>query len=334
MSAPAWVPCTEDDPGPGIAREHWGLTVLDAERLDRESMNGVWRFRTDDGRFVLKRLGLPASARWLDFQLAATEAAARAEIPAARTIPSIRGIHTESTTIGQCQLRRYRDGRSFTAGSTADITQAAQMLRSLHRVPVAGLAQVPCPSANLESWLAPAENALQDLEKVLAEVVPADLADRALHDYGSALDRATHRLGAVGYATWPVVLTHGEISGSNLVFDAEGMLAAVLDWDAIQLRPRVYDLALAALFLGRTKRGSLNNDPAVARFFLDQATIGNPLSGKEIDALSAVLELYFVPTADRLARYAHGASKDVERYVGWSAEGARRSRELLAAIIG
>ncbi|MFI6776091.1 phosphotransferase enzyme family protein [Nocardia sp. NPDC050412] len=334
MSTPAWRQCAGGDPGPAVASEYWGLPIRNAERLDRESANALWRLRTGDGVYVLKRLGQPASLQWLDFQSTATRAADRAGIPVMQTIPSVSGAHTVSTTIGQCQLRRYVEGRSFQSSSSSDVAKATEMLRALHRVPVAGLTLVPCPSANLESWLAADETALPELEKVLTQVVPAGLAGRAVLDYGAALDRAQNQLGAADYRSWPVALTHGEITGSNLVLDADGGLGTVLDWDAVQLRPRVHDLAMAALFLGRKKRGSLNIDPNIARAVLEQATAGNPLTVAETDVLPAVLELYFVPTADRLARYAKTSPQDVKWYVGWSAEGARRSRELLAPILG
>jgi Ser/Thr protein kinase RdoA (MazF antagonist) len=329
-----WQPCLPDEPGPKVLLEHWGIRALRAERLRRESANTLWRVHSDRGAFVLKALGQPGTEAWLAFQLAAGELAADAGIPLTQPVKTASGSTTVHTFGQQWQLRPYQEGQAFAAEVRGHLEQAAGALRTLHRLPTAALPGAPpSPSDETSFWLGAGEEEWAELDRQLARVLTPPERTATLSVYRDVHSRALAELDGCGYDTLPAVLTHGEVAGSNLVFDEAGRLCAVLDWDAVQLRPRVYDLGKAALFLGRLARGSLDLAPGRATAVVLDSVLGQPLEACEIEALTPLMELYFVPTPERLRQMLRTSSQHVEWYVGWTADGARRTRGLLAPVL-
>ncbi|MET9498296.1 phosphotransferase [Streptomyces sp. NPDC006552] len=329
-----WQPCAADDPGPAVLRTGWGLDASRAERLCRESVNDLWRFRTDRGEVILKALGQPTTAAWLDFQRAAGELAAEAGLPVPLSVPTPDGAPVAHHHGRQWQLRPYRPGQPFAPDSPAHLTQTARALNTLHRLPVTAFGHAPAsPGDETAFWRAAGEESWNQLDRALAPVLTAPRRTNAVAAWRAVHQRAVAELDGAGYDTLPAVLTHGEVAGSNLVFDREGTLRALLDWDAVQLRPRAYDLAKAALFLGRIARGSLDIDPDRAATVVAGITGGQPLADREAAVLTPLLELYFVPTPDRLRRMAHTVPRHLDWYVHWTLDGARRARSLLDPVI-
>ncbi|MFD4544512.1 phosphotransferase [Streptomyces bauhiniae] len=329
-----WRPCAADDPGPAVLRTGWGLDASRAERLCRESINDLWRFRTHRGEVVLKALGQPATTAWLDFQRAAGELAAEAGLPVPLSVPTPDGGPVAHHHGRQWQLRPYRQGQLFTPDAPGHLTQIARALNTLHRLPVTAFGHAPAsPGDEIAFWRAAGEEGWNQLDNALAPVLTAPRRANAVAAWRAVRQRAVAELDDAGYDTLPAVLTHGEVAGSNLVFDREGTLRALLDWDAVQLRPRAYDLAKAALFLGRIARGSLDIDPERAATVVTGIAGEQPLTDREAAVLVPLLELYFVPTPDRLRRMAHTAPQHLDWYVHWTLEGARSVRRLLDPVI-
>ncbi|GGM88830.1 phosphotransferase [Streptomyces fuscichromogenes] len=338
MAGPAdktgWQPCAPGAPGPTVLLTGWGLHASHAERLYRESLNDLWRLHTDQGVFILKALGQPATTAWLDFQTAAGELAAGAGLPVPLPVPTPDGAPTVHRHGRQWQLRPYQQGRPFAPDSPGHLAQTAQALNTLHRLPVTAFGHAPtCPGDETAFWRAAGEEPWNHLDRALAHVLTAPERANALSTWRTVHQRALAELDGAGYDTLPAVLTHGEIAGSNLVFDQEGTLRALLDWDAVQLRPRAYDLAKAALFLGRVARGSLDIDPDRAATVVADIAGGQPLEDREAAVLTPLLELYFVPTPERLHRMAYTAPQHLDWYVHWTLDGAHRARRLLAPVI-
>ncbi|MFJ2867690.1 phosphotransferase [Kitasatospora sp. NPDC087314] len=297
-------------------------------------MNDLWRMHTDQGVFVLKALGQPATAAWLDFQVAAGELAAGAGLPVPLPVPTHDGARMMHRHGRQWQLRPYLEGRPFAADLPGHMEQTTRALGTLHRLPVTAFEDAPtCPGDETTFWLTAEEKHWDDLDRVLADVLTSPERADALSTWRAVHRRALAELDGAGYDTLPTVLTHGEIAGSNLLFDEAGALCALLDWDGVQLRPRAYDLAKAALFLGRVTRGSLDIDADRAATVVADIVGGQPLEDREAAVLTPLLELYFVPTPERLRRMAHTAPQHLDWYVHWTVGGARRARRLLAPVV-
>ena len=333
-AASTWLP--EHDPTVARVLAHeYGLGTHQVWSLDRESVNTVWRVTAPNGQYALKRLGRDISPQWLAFEQAALPRLSAAGIPLAAPVPTARGHNSAVHDGSMWQLRPWRQGRAFDAASPGDIEQAGAFLSALHRVPVGRLpADGHSSTRNVEFWLAterPAHAAMDEVDEIAAPHVSAAVRADARRAYAAVLGRARAEL--TGYGALPEVLTHGEIAGSNLLYSDSGELTCVLDWDALQLRPRVYDVARALLFLSRQARGSFRIHAARARTVLDASTAHQPLTPDEVGCLIPVLELNFVPSPGYLRQVARRAPGILEWYLRWRAEGAVTVRGILSDLV-
>ncbi|MEV6044015.1 MULTISPECIES: phosphotransferase enzyme family protein [Streptomyces] len=325
------------DPGrtvPEILEAAYGMRPLVVERLVRESPNVVWRFTAADGHYTLKRLGRPCEEPWLAFQDAAVTRAAAHGVPAEPLLHTLDGLPNASAGGALWQVRRYVDGRHCTDGSAADLRAAAETIAAVHAVPVDGL---PEPGANpiqdMEFWLGADAGALDALGALVSETAGPSVWDEVAGAYRDAYHRARAELDLAAYQLLPATLTHGELAGSNLVFDDNGALISLLDWDGVDIRPRVYDLARALLFLARTGRGSFRVHHGLGVDLLLRAAGGHPLVHAELRAVSPILELYFVPTPRYIRQLAASSPATLLWYLGWAADGARTVRANVRGVV-
>jgi len=310
-------------------RSCYGLHPRRVERLIRSSPNAVWRVRADEGEFALKRLGREAAPTWLDFQRAATDRAAICGIPVERLVSSVDGRTTIEAGNEQWQLRRYVPGRSMTDGALPDLRAAGAFIAALHAVPLDGLLAGGNPVQDMEYWLAADEPGLDELAATVVRCTSIETWERLGTAYRDAYRRARGELDWPLYDALPKVLTHGELAGSNLVFGPDGTLVGVLDWDGVDVRPRVYDLARASLFLARTARGAFTVDHDLVLELLRSASGGSYPSPPELAAITPILELYCVPTARYVAQLAARSPETLEWYLAWSAGGAATVRDVM-----
>ncbi|MFF5858530.1 phosphotransferase enzyme family protein [Streptomyces sp. NPDC012751] len=325
------------DPGrtvPEVVEAQYGIRPLVVERLVRESLNEVWRFTSEDGHYTLKRLGRPGAASWLAFQDAAVIRAAAHGVPVEPLLHTLDGLPHASVDGVLWQLRRYVGGRHCTDGSAEDLRAAAELIAAVHAVPVEGL---PEPGANpiqdMEFWLGADASALDALGALVSEAAGPAVWDETADAYRGAYRRARAELDLAAYQALPATLTHGELAGSNLVFDDDGTLISLLDWDGVDIRPRVYDLARALLFLARTGRSSFRVHHGLGVDLLLRAAGGHPLRPAELRAVVPILELYFVPTPHYVQQLAASSPATLRWYLGWAADGARAVRANVRGVV-
>ncbi|MFF3956659.1 phosphotransferase enzyme family protein [Streptomyces sp. NPDC001890] len=317
-----------------VLHDHYALQPHTVERLLRGSVNTVWRLRSPDGDFVLKRLGRRASAGWLEFQGTATARAHDQGVPVQPLVIAVDGRTTVDHNGTQWQLRPYVEGRPCTDGDASDLGKAARCLATVHSVPLDGLSPAAeNPVQDLEHWLTTDESGLEEVGRVASAAVPRALWEAVRPALADAYRRARAELDWPLYQALPKTLTHGEFAGSNLVFDDRGDISCVLDWDAVDIRPRAYDLARAALFLGRKRRGGFTVHPNLAAGLLVEATRGRPAEPRELAAIIPILELYCVPTVRYVEQLAEHSPDTLQWYLGWTAEGASMVRATLAAAV-
>ncbi|HET6481048.1 MAG TPA: phosphotransferase [Actinoplanes sp.] len=313
----------------------YGLETPRTRLLNRESVNSVWRVDTPDGRYALKRLGRTVTPAWLAFESVAMSRIA-AEIPVSLPVLTLTGASSAAYDGSTWQLRPWRLGRPFDSTRLDDIERAGTFMSSLHGIPVEGMpADGHCSTRNLEFWIGtqrPLHTVLDEVDEITAPYAGAAVRAAARRAYSGVLLRARTELA--GYADLPEVLTHGEVAGSNLLYREDGELECVLDWDALQLRSRVYDIARALLFLPRRGRsGGFQVVPDRAKAVLDAATTHQRLTLDELKALIPVLELNFVPSPDYLRQIVRHTPGIVEWYLGWRAEGAATVRDILSPLV-
>jgi Ser/Thr protein kinase RdoA (MazF antagonist) len=308
-------------------------------------VNEMFRARTPAGSLVVKRLGRPGSAEWLAYQADVLDALLESGFPVRPWLRSRDGAGTVCVQDDQWQVAPYVASRPFIPGDPTDVAQAAGCLDRLHQLsdllPAQLIATSPAsPIQDAEPWLRATEADIADLERTLAEIGPADADPRTHIDtYRRVWERARQELAADAYDALPQRLTHGEYVSSNVLYGvrdagAAGGLITVIDWDAVQVRPRICDVARGALFFARRARGGIEVFPDLVPAFIEAATVSAPLSDAETAALIPFLELYFLPSVGYLRMLADHDPTMLAWYVGWSSAGAARVRELLTPILG
>ncbi|MGW4790870.1 phosphotransferase [Nonomuraea sp. NPDC004297] len=328
-----WRPCV-DHGVERLLRDQFRVTPVDLRRLVRTSINTLWLVDTPDGALVLKRLGRRPEPAWLRFQHDAIVLAARHGIPVHPLLQARDGSHSAFADDVYWQLRPYVDGRLYRDGDTNDLAAAAAQLDILHSLPLTDLTAADVnPVQDMEFWLPADATALDELSRVIRGLVTEHLWAQVMPAFQTAYHRARAELDKARYDALPRVLTHGEFAGSNLIFSEDGAVRGVLDWDAVGIRPRAYDLARAALFLSRTARGSFVIHPEMATALLMAATRHRPVEPAELAALVPILELYCVPTPRYVVLFAKRSREQLEWFLRWSAEGAATVRVGMAEAI-
>ncbi|MGW7466959.1 aminoglycoside phosphotransferase family protein [Streptomyces xantholiticus] len=318
-----------------VVETSYGMRPLLIERLMRDSPNRVWRFTgANDDWYTLKRLGRPGEVRWLAFQDAAIARAAECGVPTEPLIRTVERAPTAAVNGALWQLRPFVRGRHCVDGDPGDLRAAADVIAAVHAVPVDGL---PEPGSNpiqdMEFWLSADESAIDELGDLVSVSASPSVWGEVRDAYRDAYRRARAELDLRTYQSLPTTLTHGEIAGSNLVFDDSGKLISLLDWDGVDIRPRVYDLARALLFLSRTGRGSFRIHHNLGVDLMLRATAASPPQLDELRAIAPILELYCVPTIRYVRQMAQSSPSTLEWYLGWAAEGARTvRRNVLPAV--
>ncbi|MGW7168820.1 phosphotransferase enzyme family protein [Streptomyces sp. NPDC054884] len=334
MSGEVYWKVSTDRTAREVAHTGYGLRVETQERLVRRGVNAVWRLHTSEGVFALKRFGRHAVPDWLEFQQAATARAAARGVPVQPLVAAVDHATTVEYQGSQWQLRPYVAGRGYIDGYAEDLARAADCAALLHTTRCEGLpAGGHNPTQDMEYWLTADETGMEELADAVLASSPGELWEAVRPAYLDAFRRARAELDDPLYRSLPQTLTHGEIAGSNLVFDEAGHISAVLDWDAVDIRPRVYDLARAALFLARKGRGSFMVHPELAAELLVRGTSPRPAEPRELAAVVPILELYCVPTPQYVAQLGCHSPDTLQWYLGWAAEGASMVRTTLAPAV-
>lgn len=328
----SWV-ASADPRIPELLGTHYGLAPVSVERLDRESVNEMFRVRTGDELLVVKRLGRLGSPEWLAYQADVLDALHEHGFPVRPWLRSVEGHGTTRIGDDQWQVARFAESRPFVPGDADDVASAAACLDRLHQLTDLLPADSPrAPIQDAEPWLCATEADMVSLADTVHEVAPAD-AQGYVATYREVWTRARAELPAADYLALPRRITHGEYVSSNVLYGDDGVLA-VIDWDAVQLRPRVSDVARGALFFARRARGGIEVFEDLVPAFLRRATESAPLSDAESAALIPFLECYFLPSPAYLRQLAEHDPAMLTWYLGWSCAGAARVRPLLTPILG
>lgn len=312
-----------------------GSDSIELEYVDRESVNAVFLVRTDgEPAYALKGLGRPTTDEWLRFQWDWIGRFHEAGLPVPPLVATVdgRGWATcgdgVADTVTTWQLWRAAAGEPFEAGSVAHVRAAARFLDQLHALPGQPGSTPASPGSDVSPYLA--DPALPDqLERALAGVdAPAAVVARAWERYAETIEEFVDRVGAERYASLPASLTHGEFIGSNLLF-RDGEVSGAIDWDALERRPRIYDVVKGALFLARRARGSFAVHPDLAAEFLSAVSAALPISADEQACAPYIAAMTFVPTPAFIETWRARRPDQLEWYLGWTADGTIAAAEVI-----
>ncbi|MGH8794762.1 MAG: phosphotransferase [Stackebrandtia sp.] len=326
-----WQP-SHDPVATRVLTQGYGLNVRGLRLLRRESANQVYRADVDGGSVVVKRLARPGSASWRAFQARTMVRLRDQGFPVAPPVTATSGLPAAEAGGFWWQVLPFDPGRAFRSGDAPDVAAAADCLDRLHGFgDVDDVEPAASPVRDVESWLTADETELDRLTEMIDDVAP-NTPDDVRKRYAATYERARSSLDMNAYRELPRGLSHGEFIGSNLLFQDDGV-SCVLDWDALDVRPRVADLARACLFIARRERGKFDVHADLARAFLRDATASRGLGDDEAAAVVPYLELFFLPSRTHLSVIMRHNPEIVRWYLGWSAAGADSVRAVMTPIV-
>lgn len=328
-----WEEVPPGDPARVVLDRHYGRRPAGVTRLRRESVNTVYMCHVaGEQDLVLKRLGRTMSAAFLDFQERSLALAAAAGLPLPHPVAGTGGRTTVRAEGSAWQLAGRLAGRRYADGDAGALRAVAACVRRLHGLTADG-APPDCenPTRDVEQWLDAGPGEFDRLMEAIGAAGVAREDERRFRDaVAPAVDRALRELDRATYDGLPHALTHGELTGSNVLMAERGpAVTGLLDWDGVFVRPRVYDLARGALFLARRRRDGFEVDHRLVTDFLTVAAGDHPLSDTELGAIIPVLELFLAATARHVRDLRRESPGSLAWALSWSAAGASQVRSTM-----
>lgn len=176
---------------------------------------------------------------------------------------------------------------------------------------------IPNPNCELKLWITQTSTRLRMLESALSECMDKGRVATLMRIYDEELEMAVTYLTKERYERLPHTLTHGDIHANNLLYNNTG-ITMILDYDTIDYRPRVYDLAVATYLLTRVKRGTFQLDMRRSLTFVNAYSTESYLNEDERKAIAPLLQLHYIPTAHYLQLMKKESPHLLSWYLDWS----------------
>ncbi|EEM69047.1 MULTISPECIES: phosphotransferase [Bacillus cereus group] len=288
--------------------------------LQGASPNRCWYLKTNSGSFVLRKCVRNNNYDWLTYIANVTTQLYHTDFPIQPLISSISGKNTILFENYYWQLRPFIEGRYFELGNESDEQEAIKRLLELHNfkdIPVGP----KNPNTGIEAWIFEPDKTFYKTKDALESCIENKMHDTHLKTYYMILENSLNILSADKYKELPMVFTHGDFHCTNLIYE-QNTLVSVLDFDTAEIRPRVYDLALAAYLLTRVKRGSFELDTSRTRNFIHNYSLHNKLTQNEIDCLIPLLQIHYLPTERYLSLMKQESPNLLSWYLNWAHEAA------------
>lgn len=309
-----------------VLADAYGIHDARLKRFESGGTNETWRCDTRDKALVLKRAALPADVGWLPFQEGVLSTLVATDEPVQEPLRARTSERTVVHEDSYWQLRRFVVGEPFRQGKREQLVAAARFMASLHRMKPPR--QAPPPPREFEAWWGKPDCARIELADELLPHLGERNAARLVDEIAARAAAAHLALERSGYSPFPSVVTHGEMQGTNLIYDGD-RLVAVIDWDSVGIRPRTHDLARAAYLLCRRERGSFDIDDQLVQLFLETyGAITEPVAGEELAALGPIAALSLLPTASLLRAFRVDNTQRFDWYLDWSCRAAAGTSAL------
>lgn len=288
--------------------------------LDGASPNRCWYVKTKNESFVLRKCVRNHSYDWLTYIANVSTQLYRNDFPIQPLINSINGENTILFNNYYWQLRPYVNGRYFELGNESDEQEAILRLLELHEFK--DISSSPKnPNQGIEKWIFEPDKTFDKTKKAIENCIENKENEIHLKSYYSLLETSLEVLSVDRYKELPMVFTHGDFHCTNLIYD-QNKLVSVLDFDTAEIRPRIYDLALAAYLLTRLKRGSFELDISRTKKFIHNYSLHNKLTQSEIDCLIPLLQIHYIPNERYLSLMKHESPHLLSWYLNWTHEAA------------
>ncbi len=313
-----------------IIQDHWPVQALRAIPLESGSPNNIWKIETASKDYVLKHCNYQVEPAWFDFQNDVIEDWGARKIPVVPALATLENRSYARVHNHIYQLREYIAGDRFTLNNSEQLKQAARLTVEIHRSDLKA-SDHKSTFNDLEKWLQEPELNLQLLTHEISQLDLSEQAkDEAIDLIQHAVSSSCQRLSFRDYIRLPQVCTHGELHHTNLIYQND-VLVGLIDYDSVQVRPRIYDIGRAALFLSRKGRGDFHVNPDFVHEFCRIYNDAYRLTHEEFEAIIDILRLYFVPTVSYLRLMKN--TDQLGWYLPWILKGIRHIDEHFAEVI-
>ncbi|MCH5586063.1 phosphotransferase [Shimazuella sp. AN120528] len=306
-------------------------SLTDIEILQGASPNRCWLIRSNSGLFVLRKCVRNRNREWLQYLERLTESLLVLGFPVAPLIESRQRDQTVYYADDYWQLRPYIEGRFYQLGRNEDIFEALATLLNLHQIDKFPNGPTN-PNIGVERWIESPEQGLKETEIALFRCANRKHVEKLIKLFSATLEDALMTLSSDRFQSLPFVLTHGDFHGTNLIFN-QNKLISVLDWDTVEIRPRIYDIALAAFLLTRKRRGSFEINPSYTKKFLEIYSTHSRLTREEWSVIVPLLQLHYIPTKRYLDLMRIYAPNLLNWYLKWSVDAIISIKHQLNPVI-
>lgn len=297
------------------------------EPLNGQSPNYGWKVSYGNKIYVLRQCVRNNELPWLQYLEVLTNELIQRGYPIQRIIASLSGKQTIQKYGHFWQLRQFVEGRLHQMGCDTDEQEVIRNMIQLHSMKK--LPQGPKnPNCQLYNWIYQSERCLKETEDALMYCTNNKRRQQLLTVYEKELQIALETLTPEIYEQLPVSLTHGDFHANNLLYN-ETNLIMVLDFDTVDFRPRVYDVAVATYLLTRIKRGSFELDMKRTVKFIKNYSLQCKLSEQEIRSMTPLIQLLYLPTARYLNMLRKESPHLLDWYLDWSLDALVSARKQL-----
>jgi len=288
-----------------IIQRHYGITGAQVS-IQHGYMSDRAVVEAGGQRWLLKlygRGGMDAAALAETHRF--TQFLADRSYPTPAPIESVKGDTLVQRDARTCALFPFVEGEPFTPGNREQLAAAGRALAPLHAHGAEFEPSVtPAPTALIDGILDAKARELDAVRGRLDAALCAELED--------ALRACVELQRAAG--ALPHTMIHGDFRAQNVLFDRE-RVAAVLDFDAAALAPRLVDLAYALVFFQAViAQPPLPRDEAAA--LLDGYEQVCPLTDLERALLPAALRFSWMRGMLLWARIAY-LDRASDKAQGW-----------------
>jgi len=246
---------------------HYDIGAMRTAERHGGTAAGNWRIETDRGAWLLRTRGTRTSAEdAVAFDHALRRHLVSRGVPTAAPIARRDGQTFTRLADRVFEVYPFIPGRPCTQASDLQLQSAARGLADFHRAtasfPRARAAPLVAQYGTLglpDTSERPEDPALlrRAYARLLADAATGPFAEEA-DCCRRWLSRLPAEFGEGAYRDLPHVLTHGDYTLANLLFDDRDGLAGIFDFDWARWAPRVRDLADGMYFIGAVRRTPLN----------------------------------------------------------------------------
>ena len=226
----------------------------------------TWRVETDCGTYLLRTRGPRTSAdAMIRFDHSLRRHLLQHDIPTAAPVSTRSGNSHVRLDDRVLELYRLLPGRTLSETNNTQLAEVAASLARFHRATETfSLARELPPVAQYRTLGVETESARMEAPTLLRMIYDSVLAPPHSAEWENACDMARawlHRLAAdygdEMFDALPHVVTHGDFTLANILFDTAGSVCGIFDFDWSRWAPRVRDIADGMYFVSGVRRSPL-----------------------------------------------------------------------------